>query len=234
MVELKDAIEGLHSLPQQSAALVLSDLPSGETRAEFDRAPDLTRLWPAVWRVLAADGAAVFMASSLRFAASIVASQPNAFRYDLVWSKSLATGHLNARTRPLRAHEFVLVFWRNPGCFTPQMLSGATPIHAARAAARHGENYNPRTAVTESRKGATDRYPTSVLEFGSVGTTAPERIHPQQKPVALLRWLIRSYSHPGDLIVDPYAGSGSTGVAAQAEGRRFVGFDSSPRFGATL
>jgi hypothetical protein len=230
MVVLGDGLQGLLSLERGSVAAIVSDLPSGETRAEFDVAPDLNKFWPAVWHALRDDGIAVLMASSLRFAARLQSSQDRHFRHDLIWSKSLATGHLNASRAPLRAHEFILVFSRAVGTFHPQMVQGASPIHAARRA-HHGENYGPQTRVTHSRAGATDRYPTSVLEFASVGTSSKARKHPQQKPDPLLAWLIRSYSDPGELIVDPYAGSGSTGDAAAAEGRMFRGWDSSPRFG---
>lgn len=232
-IELGDGPHGLLSLRHGSAALVLSDLPSGETRAKFDVAADLDALWPAVWHVLRDDGVAVLMASSLRFAARLLESQKRYFRHDLIWSKSLATGHLNVSRAPLRAHEFILVFSRCSGTYHPQKLQGASPIHAARRA-HHGENYGQQTLSNESRAGATDRYPTSVLEFSSVGTSSKERCHPQQKPVPLLRWLVRSYSNPGELVVDPYAGSGSTGAAATAEGRRFRGWDLSPRFGSAF
>lgn len=229
-VELGDGLTGMLSLPPGCAAAIVSDLPSGETHAEFDKKTDLNSFWPAAWHVLRGDGVAVLMASSLRFASELITSQKRYFRHDLIWSKSLATGHLNARRAPLRAHEFILVFSRRPSTFHPQMVQGASPIHAARRA-HHGENYGAQTRVTPSRAGATDRYPTSVLEFSSVGTSSKARRHPQQKPESLLRWIIRSYSNPGELIVDPYAGSGSAGNAAIAEGRIFLGWDSSPRFG---
>lgn len=230
MIELGDGLQGLLSLQRGSAAAIVSDLPSGATRADFDVAPDFKKLWPAIWHALRDDGTAIFMGSSFRFSAGLYASQKEHFRYDLIWSKSLATGHLNASRSPLRAHEFILVFSRSVGTFHPQMVQGASPIHAARRA-HHSENYGPLTSVTHSRAGATDRYPTSVIEFASVGTSSKTRKHPQQKPEPLLRWLIRSYSDPGELIVDPFAGSGSTGYAAAAEGRAFRGWDSSPRFG---
>ncbi len=227
-VILSDGVVGLRTLDVGSAALVLSDLPSGATQAVFDTPPDLPSLWAAIWRVLRPDGVALLMASSFRFAASLLDSQKQHFRCDLIWSKSLATGHLNASRTPLRAHEFVCVFSRKPGTFNPQMSQGASPIHAARRS-HNGENYG-KSRNTSSRAGATDRFPTSVIEFSSVGTSSKERVHPQQKPVPLLRWLVRSYSNHGDLVVDPYAGSGSTGTAAVTEGRRFQGFDLCPRF----
>jgi hypothetical protein len=225
-----DAIEGLGMLDAGSVALVLSDLPSGETKAEFDEAPDLTALFCATWRALKPDGVVVFMASSLRFAARCMTAGGAAYRYDLVWEKSMATGVLNAKHRPLRAHEFVLVFQRERGCFTPQMDQGAPPIRTWDRRSGSGENYDRPSGVTSSRSGATDRFPRSVLHFGSLGTTSPDRIHPQQKPVDLLRWLVRSYSRPGDLVVDPFAGSASTYAACIAEGRHCIAFDRSPRF----
>ena len=229
-VQLGDGIAGLRALELGSVGLVLSDLPSGATRHEFDTRPRLPAMWEAIWHALAADGAAVLMASSFDFAAALVASEPKAFRYDLVWHKSLATGFLSAKKRPLRAHEFVMVFSRVSSRYEPQMLGGATPIHAARQRS-HGPNYGRMTASTESRAGATDRFPTSVLSFSSVGTSSKERRHPQQKPTDLLAWLLRTYSAPGALVADPFAGSGSTAVACGNEGRRFVGWDVNSKYG---
>lgn len=238
IVQLGDGIAGLHGLPHE-ASLVLSDLPSGETRAAFDVAPDLGQFWPAAWGALGPNGVVVLLASSLVFAARVVASQPRAYRYDLVWHKSVAVGFLNARHRPLRAHEFVLVFGRRVGTYHPQRTEGHRPISTNGGRGALGsENYGTGQAVDASgrprgvaRAGATDRFPRSVLAFGSLGSRDRRRVHPQQKPEDLLRWLVRSYSSPGDLVVDPFAGSGSTGHAALAEGRRFLGWDLDPRWG---
>ena len=232
-VLLGDGIAGLRGLTQGSVDLILSDLPSGETRANFDKKADMASLWPAVMHALQPSGVVVFMALSFRFACEVRASAPTE-PLDMIWEKSLATGHLNAKRQPLKSHEYILVFRpgmaSSKGVFHPQMTEGASPIHAARRTS-HGENYGAHSRVTESRAGATDRFPTTVLHFASVGTTAPERRHPQQKPVPLLRYLIETYSTPGNVVVDPYAGSGSTGEAALAAGRLFVGWDTSPRFG---
>lgn len=229
-VRLGDGVDGLRGLAAGSVGLVLSDLPSGATRHAHDKRPNLQAMWAAVWHALAPNGTAVLMASSFNFASALVAAEPKAFRYDLIWHKSLATGFLSAKKRPLRSHEFILVFSRAAGVYEPQMLQGATPIHAARRRS-HGPNYGRMTASTESRAGATDRFPTSVLAFSSVGTSSKERKHPQQKPTDLLRWLLRTYSERGALVADPFAGSGSTAVACEAEGRRFAGWDINPKFG---
>lgn len=242
VVTLGDGLDGLRSLDRGSAALVLSDLPSGQTRAATDRAPPLPEFWDAVWHALRDDGTAVLMASCFTFAAALVASQPGVFRYDLIWSKSIPVGFLNAKNRPLRAHEFLLVFSRSTATYNPQMTSGHPPISTNGARGALGSaNYGTGQAVDAegrprgvARAGATDRFPRSVLTFGSLGTRDARRRHHQQKPVDLMRWCVRSYSNRGDLIVDPYAGSGSTGEASEAEGRRFLGWDTDPRFGSNL
>lgn len=231
-IELGDGLSGLRSLTRGSVGLVLSDLPSGETRAAWDVPPPFPEFWSAVWGALRPDGIAVLMASRIRFAADLIASQPDAFRYDLIWHKSIAGGFLNARHRPLRAHEFVLVFSRGRGVYNPQMRQGLGPVHANAGRHSSGENYGPSggDGAGRARTGATDRHPWSVLPFASIGTTDRARRHPQQKPESLLQWCIRTYSNPGDLVVDPYAGIGSTGRAAGREGRPFRGWDINPRY----
>lgn len=238
-VELGDGLAGLRSLAAGSVGLVLSDLPSGETAAEFDIKPDWEAFWPAVWHALRPDGSAVLMASSLKFAAEVLASQAAFFRDDLIWEKSLAVGFLNAKKKPLRAHEYILVFCRCQGTYNPQMLVGFDPLHGnsrplkPRSTIQITESYgSARSRGGVMRKGATDRYPRSVLYVPSIPTSAkPGRIHPQQKPQELLRRLIKQYSNPGDRVADPYAGSGSSGAAAEAEGRTYRCWDTSPRFG---
>ena len=166
-----DAIAGLNALAEGSISLVLSDLPSGATRAPFDKPPDLARLWPAVWRCLKPDGAAVFMASSLRFAADLIASQPKRYRYDLVWKKGRGSGHLNANRMPLRSHEYILVFYRKRGTYNPQMVETGKPLSdkmAGRASTNYDVNYQ--RVVPFKRSGATDRHPASVLRFAGVNS----------------------------------------------------------------
>ena len=124
MVMIGDAIEKLGEVGEGTVDLLLSDLPSGETRARFDRRVDLVRFWPAVWRVLRPAGT-VLMAHSLRFAADVVGSQPDAFRYEWVWRKTVKTGFLNVSRAPLRELEYVVVFWRGRGAkFRPQRAGG--------------------------------------------------------------------------------------------------------------
>lgn len=237
-IDLLDGLDGLLSLPKGSVDLILSDLPSGETQAEFDRKPNLRMLWHAAWHALKPTGIACFMASSFEFAGELSRSTPF-YRYDQIWRKTTAGGFLNAHSQPLRNHEFVLTFFRERGTYVPQMREGFDPISSYENT-HLSENYNgtgKRIAEREpsrSRAGATDRFPVTVLEYASVPTRAQDRIHPQQKPHALLTHLIQTYSVEGECVVDPYAGSGSTLRAALTANRRAMGFDSSPRFAPRL
>lgn len=233
-MKLGDGIKGMSELDAGSVDLVLCDLPSGETAAHFDKKVSLPDFWAASWHCLKPTGVTCLMASSFRFAAELLASQPKAFRYDMIWSKSIATGFLNAKLRPLRAHEFVLIFSREVGTYNPQMDDGHEPIAPNKSRFRtHGDNYGGNlTDKGLSRAGATDRFPTSVLTDKCLGSQSPDRVHPQQKPDDLFRRLIRTYSNTGELVVDPCAGSGTTERAALAEGRRAICWDIQERFGA--
>lgn len=235
MIRLGDGMEGLALVTNQGqdpvVDLVLTDLPSGETRAVFDKPVDLTRFFAVARAALEPKGVIVCMCSSLRFAAEVREAGGKLFRHDLIWEKTIATGFLNATKAPLRAHEFVLVFGRPGHYFKPEMTEGHGPINSNSRTKRGTENYGAMQFGSKARAGATDRYPRSVLHFPSVATRAKERKHPQQKPEALLRSLIRQYCPRGGIVIDPFAGSGSTVRAAEREGCEAFGWDIDPRFG---
>ena len=222
-LSLGDGIAHMPAMEAGSVDLILSDLPSGETRADFDKPIDLSDFWPEAWRVLKPNGVVALMASSMRFAASVVASQSKWFRYDIVWEKTRATGFLNAKRQPMRAHEFLLVFYRRQPTYNPQKTTGHKPMHKAEGP-HDGVNYGAR-GDCPARGGATDRYPRSVQRFAPVPNVGGARRHPQQKPEEWLRWVIRTFTDPGGLVLDICAGSGSAGMAAVAEGRRFEGWE---------
>ena len=218
-------IAGLRSLEAGSVDLVFCDLPSGETRAHFDNPISLPDFWAAAWPALKPSGAVVLMASSLRFAAEVIASEPKAYRYDVVWEKGAASGHLNANRQPMRAHEFVLVFYRTLATYNPQRTAGHE-AYGRVTAGPQSVNYGKQTAATVT-EGSSERHPRSVLRTPHTGNT--ERRHPQQKPIPLLQWVVRTYTNPGELVAEPCAGSGSMGVAAVGDGRRYVGWDFEPK-----
>jgi site-specific DNA-methyltransferase (adenine-specific) len=221
------------ALERGSVDMVLCDLPSGETNARFDKPVSLPLFWTACSHCLKRSGTVAIMASSFRFAAEVYESQRKFFRYDLIWSKSTATGFFNSKKMPLRSHEFVLIFCLGKSfTYNPQMVETGVPIAKNSTRGRaHGENYGPKdNCAGISRVGATDRFPRSVWEINSLGVRHPERTHPQQKPEELFQRLILTHSNPGEIVVDPCAGSGTTERAAFSTGRRSLCWDIEERF----
>lgn len=218
-----DCLEKLGEVDAGSVNLIASDLPYGTTRCAWDSVIPLDALWEAYRRVLAPDGCVVLTAA-MPFTAALAASNLGWLRYDLVWVKNRATGHLNAKRAPLRGHESVLVFAPGATVYNPQKTVGHKPVnpfYSRSSGACFGE-----ASVVVSGGGQTDRYPTSVLRFPSVSNVGSERLHPNQKPVELFEWIVATYSNPGDLVLDSCFGSCTTGIAAYNLGRRFIGIES--------
>lgn len=214
-----DCLDRMKEIPDASVDMVLADLPYGTTQCSWDFIIDPSAMWQQYLRVCK-ENAAIVLTASQPFTSQLVMSKPDLFRYDLVWEKGNATGFLNSKRMPLRAHESVLVFYRKLPTYNPQMTSG----HARKTSKRKSVNsecYGKAFELTEYD--STDRYPRSVQFFSSDKQRG--NYHPTQKPVDLGRWLIRTYSNAGDTILDNTMGSGSFGVAAVAEGRRFIGIE---------
>jgi site-specific DNA-methyltransferase (adenine-specific) len=148
-------------------------------------------------------------------------------RYEWVWEKTTATGHLNAKRMPMKAHENVLVFYDKLPTYNPQKTFGHKPVNSYTKHQDDGTNYG-RTKVGVSGGGSTERYPRSVQVFPT--DKQKQALHPTQKPVALLEYLIRTYSNEGDTILDNAMGSGSTGAAALNTGRSFIGMELDPNY----
>ena len=219
----EDCLDGLPRLEPGSVDFVFADLPFGRTANAWDRVIPMERLWQLLNRACKPTAAMAFCAVQ-PFASLLVASNLRAFRYEVIWHKNKATGFLDAKRRPLRAHESVLVFYRSQPVYHPQKTQGHAPVHGFTKRTGDGSNYGP-TKLGISGGGQTDRYPTTVLDLPVVNNLGGGRIHPTQKPVELAAWFIRTHTNPGDLVLDPTAVSGSTLVAARDSGRRFVGFE---------
>lgn len=213
-------------MPEGSVDLVLSDVPYGQTQNAWDKPIPFAPMWEQIERVTKPNAAVIIMAAQ-PFAARLICSNERDFRYDLIWHKNKPTGFLNAKKQPLRIHEHILVFYRKPPIFEPQMTTGHKPGNYARRT-KHSTNYGAQTPTEYG--GSTERYPTSVIPIPIINNDNREKQHPTQKPVDLMGWLIRSYSARGDLVLDIAAGSGTTGVAAMREGRRPICIESHPDY----
>lgn len=216
-----DFFDVLADVPDDAVDFVFADLPYGTSRNRWDTPVDLDAMWPLLWRVVKPDGA-VALTAAQPFTSVLVASQLRAFKVEWIWRKTVGSGQLNIRHQPLRVHESVLVFYRRRPTYNPQMRPGS-PYRQRRDV--NGEGYGTQRPVEVDNPGV--RHPTTVL------TVPNPRVpggHPTQKPAELPAYFIRTYTNPGEVVLDHTAGSGSTAVAAVREGRRFLAIDLDPGY----
>jgi site-specific DNA-methyltransferase (adenine-specific) len=202
-----DCLEVMKYIPDGSIDLVLCDPPYG-TVIPFEP------LW-AQYRRITKPNAAIVLTASQPFTSILGASNIEMLRYSWVWRKTAATGHLNAKRMPMKNHEDVLVFYAKQPTYNPQGLSDFGRV--VRRGGNGGCYGDSGKKNTQEKTG----YPRTVQEFGSAGKT----VHPTQKPVALMEYLIRTYTNEGETVLDNCAGSFTTGVACLNTGRRFIGIE---------
>lgn len=212
-----DCLDLLPEIPDGSIDAVIGDPPYGTTVCDWDAVIPFDRLWPELRRIIR-PGGAICLFSVQPFAAALLMSNLRQYRHEWIWRKTRATGHLNAKRAPLREHENILVFADRSPRYYPQKTPGV-PYLPRGGNAQMGRVYGYHRDI---RAGSPDgsRYPRSVLSFAS--ERGP---HPTQKPVDLLSYLVRTYTQPGETVLDFSAGVFSTGVACVREGRNFVGIE---------
>jgi DNA modification methylase len=217
-----DCMDLLPYMQPATIDLILADLPYGTTQNKWDSVIPLAPLWEQYRRIIKPGGAIVLTAAQ-PFTSVLTLSNIPWFRYDLIWEKTTASGHLNAKRQPLRAHESILVFCDRKPPYFPQKTFG----HARKTAMRvdrgkkRSECYGEQNGITHYD--STERYPRSVIKTST--DKQRSKLHPTQKPVALMEWLILTYSEPGAIVLDNAMGSGTTGVACVNLGRKFIGIE---------
>lgn len=233
MIELnriynENCLEGMKKIPDESVDCIVCDLPygalnKGNEKAKWDNVIPTELLFREYWRV-AKNTAPVILFCQGMFTAQLMMAERKNWRYNLVWMKDRPTGFLNAKRMPMRKHEDIAVFYRALPTFHPQMQQGL-PSHPR--GHKYGKSdgnacYGSYDIEKFSKEMTTEKYPTSVIYFPKEKQL---EMHPTQKPVALLQYLIRSYSNEGDTVLDNCMGSGTTAIAAIREKRNFIGFE---------
>ena len=220
-----DCLEVMPTLDAGSVSMVCADLPYGTTRNTWDDTIPLDRLWAEYWRVLKPNGVVVLTAQT-PFDKMLGMSCLRYLKYEWIWEKTEATGHLNAKKAPMKAHENVLVFYKSLPTYNPQKTFGHQRKTAVQVNAKQSTNYG--RADNKPAYDSTERYPRSVLTFST--DKQRSKLHPTQKPVALMEYFIRTYTNSGDVVLDNCMGSGTTGVACQNTSRDFIGIEKDPEY----
>ena len=224
----EDCLETLKRIETKSIDLLCQDLPYGTTQNEWDKVPHLATMWAEWERVLKEDGLAVFTAQQ-PFTSELVMSRTGLFKCDWIWMKEKGTGHLNAKSYPLRNHEHILVFGWQMKKYNPQFENGKPyqRLNGSKNELNKG-NYGATKESYDTISNG-ERYPQTIQFFASDSQRFGS-LHPTQKPLDLMRYLIRTYSNENDLVFDGYSGSGTTAAACIKEKRRFIGAELSKEY----
>jgi site-specific DNA-methyltransferase (adenine-specific) len=215
-----DCLEGMKLIPDKSIDMILCDLPYGVTaRNKWDEIIPFEPLWEQYERIIKPNGAIVLTASQ-PFTSALVMSNPKLFKYEWIWKKNNATGHLNAKRMPMKEHESILVFYKKQSTYNPQ---GLLPYNKITKRGHNGNNYNE--SKNKNFQEFTN-YPRTIQEFAY----DKEKYHPTQKPVALFEYLIKTYTNEYHIVLDNCLGSGTTAVASILNNRKWIGFETESKY----
>ena len=223
-----DCFDGFKLIDDESTDMILTDLPYGQTaRNKWDSVIPFEPLWKQYKRIIKEHGAIILFANGM-FTADLMQSNRDMWRYNLIWQKTQPTGFLNANKMPLRSHEDICVFYKKLPTYNPQKTTGnkrkiSKVEHKVKC--KETTNYGKYRLTSYD---STERFPTSVWTFAKDSQKCA--LHPTQKPLSLMELLIKTYTNPGDLVLDNCAGSCSTGVACRTTGRRFLGFEKEEKY----
>lgn len=216
-IEQGDCLELMKQIPDGSIDMILCDLPYGTTKNKWDNVIPFEPLWKQYERVIKDNGAIILFCDGL-FTANLIRSNVKMWRYNLIWDKQRGCDFLNANVKPLKSHEDIAVFYKKKPTYNKQFWY-STPYKRTKNGSL-SDNYGDRKdAWSESKDGK--RNPLTILSFPRDG----DRQHPTQKPIAMLEYLIRTYTNEGEIVLDNCMGSGSTCVAAVNTNRHYIGFE---------
>ena len=221
-IHLGDCLELMPLIADKTIDMILCDLPYGTTQNKWDSSIDLPKLCSEYKRVIKDNGAIVLTAQT-PFDKVLGCSNLEMLKYELIWEKSKATGFLNAKKIPLKAHENILIFYKQQPTYNPQMTKGE-PYNKGFIKAQNGNgtygNFDAKLRLNESG----DRFPRSVFYF-KTSEAEGKVIHPTQKPIALFEYLIKTYTNEGETVLDNCIGSGTTAIACKNTNRKFIGME---------
>lgn len=227
-----DCLSLMNDIQDKSIDLICCDPPYGTTSIKWDEVLDFNTMWAQYDRILKPKGVIVLFGSQ-PFSAQLICSKLDWFRYELVWNKNKCGSPGLAKKRPMKTHENILIFYKEAGgTYNPQMEVGEPYARTSKnpegyVGRKNDHGYGMKPRKSFENKGT--RYPKSILNI-SRDFSAQQQVHPTQKPVPMLEWLIKTYSNEGDTVLDNCMGSGSTGVAAINLNRKFIGMETNEEY----
>lgn len=223
-----DCLEAMKYIESNSVDLILADLPYGTTNCKWDSILPLDELWIHYKRILKPNGAVILFAQT-PFDKVLGNSNLKWLKYEWIWEKPHATGFLNAKKMPMKAHENILVFYNKPPKYYPQKTTGHKPMNSnvKKVDVCNRTEIYGKVKVEISGGGETDRFPRSVLRFSSDKQTSKSSgfMHPTQKPIALVEYLIKTYTDENDVVLDNTMGSGTCPLGCVKLNRQYIGID---------
>ena len=218
-----DCLEILPTIDDSSVDMIMADLPYGTTACKWDSIIPLEPLWKELNRISKLNAAMVFNAAQ-PFTTILAVSNMSNFRYEWIWEKPQGTNPMNVKVMPLKSHENILVFYNKKPTYNPQMWYSTPYSGFSSEQSKIGEVYG--SAKSKHRNNPEgSRYPKTILKFKQ-----EKGLHPTQKPVGLVEYLIQTYTNKGDVVLDPTMGSGTTGVACINTDRKFIGIEKEKKY----
>jgi site-specific DNA-methyltransferase (adenine-specific) len=214
-----DTIEQMKLIPDKSIDFICCDLPFGTTQNKWDIVIPFNQLWEQYKRIIK-DKGTVILFGNQPFTTDLICSNRSWFKYEIIWDKGRASGHLNAKIMPLRKHDNLIVFCNGKTTYNPQFTEGESYTRTNKSETCRG-NYGKHKDSTIENDGY--RYPTSILYY-PIGRQQ-NKIHPTEKPIGLIEILIKQYSNEGETILDNTFGSCTTGIACINTNRNFIGIE---------
>ena len=220
---LGDCLGIMSNIPNNSVDFICCDLPYGMTAPKWDEHIDMVELWEQYNRIIKNNGTIALFASQ-PFTTKLIASNEKDFRYCWYWLKNQGTNFFHAKRMPIRKIEEICIFKK--GKYYPQITDGHIPTNSAKGCS-NGQAYHG-TNKRDYEGGKTTRYPTNILEFSCVDNYS--RLHSSEKPLDLIKYLIKTYTDENDMVLDNTMGSGTTCLAAKELNRKFIGIEKEPKY----
>ncbi len=214
---LGDCLELMKDIPSGSIDMILADLPYGTTKNKWDAVIPFNELWKEYKRITKVNGAIVLFGSQ-PFTTDLINSNRTNFRYEIIWDKKMVTGFATCKVQPMKCHENILLFYEKKPTYNPQLRDVKKPFGKILDGVK-SSNYGD--LVNNGKRGV--GYPKTIIEFPKPNNLSKDgNLHPTQKPIGLIEWLVKSYTNENDLVLDNTAGSGTTAIACLNTNRQFI------------